>query len=44
LIGVEPYQIGFHFGLSENLKRDYYKIKQKVKERILLAAAKENAE
>jgi hydrogenase maturation protease len=42
LIGVEPYQIGFHFGLSENLKRDYYKIKQKVKERILLAAAKAN--
>ncbi|MEH7886740.1 hydrogenase maturation protease [Bacillus sp. JJ1609] len=41
LIGVEPYEIDFHFGLSDDLKRDYSIIKQKVKERILLAVAQE---
>jgi len=41
LIGVEPYEIDFHFGLSDDLKREYSRIKQKVKDRILLAAAKE---
>ncbi|MEH7441416.1 hydrogenase maturation protease [Bacillus sp. JJ1122] len=41
LIGVEPYEINFHFGLSEDLKRNYSIIKQKVKERILMAAAQE---
>ncbi|WP_423407006.1 hydrogenase maturation protease [Heyndrickxia sp. MSNUG] len=39
LIGVEPYEINFHFGLSEDLKRNYSIIKQKVKERILMAAS-----
>lgn len=38
LIGIEPYEINFHFGLSEDLKRNYSIIKQKVKERILMAA------
>jgi len=41
LIGVEPYEVDFHFGLSDDLKRNYPMIKQKVKDRILLAAAKE---
>jgi len=41
LIGVEPYEINFHYGLSEDLKRNYFIIKQKVKDRILTAAAQE---
>lgn len=41
MIGVEPYEINFQFGLSEDLKRNYSIIKQKVKERIQMAAAQE---
>lgn len=41
LIGIEPFEIGFHYGLSEDLKRNFHNTKEKIKERIFLAAARE---
>ena len=41
LIGIEPYEIDFQFGLSKELKSKFPEIKKKVKELIIQVAARE---